>query len=87
MRLIRLDAVFHALSLPINFLLKDPAELQEIDEYEAATSVATKIAVVNDFAERGVAMIQEYGQVLTRDEEQRQYLLQVVEWHRQNFSQ
>ena len=72
---------FHALSLSINFLLKD------IEEYRAATSVVTKIAVVNDFAERGVAMIQEYRQVLTRVEEQRQYLLQVVEWHRQNFSQ
>ena len=32
-------------------------------------------------------MIQEYGQVLSLDEKQRQYLLQVVEWHRQNFSQ
>ena len=66
---------FHALSLPINFLLKDPPECQEIEEYRAATSVVTKIAVVNDFTERGVAMIQAYCQVLTRDVEQRQYLL------------
>ena len=72
---------FHALSLPIKFLLKDPAEWQEIEEYRAATSVVTKIAVVNGFAERGVAMIQEYGQDLTRDEEEPQHLLQVVEWH------
>ena len=50
-------------------MLKDPAEWQEIKEYRAATSVVTKIPVVNDFAEHGVAMIQECGQVLTRDEE------------------
>lgn len=43
------------------------------------------IATVNDFAERGVALIQEYNQILTKDEQQCQYLLQVVEWHRCQF--
>ena len=78
---------FHALSLPINFLLQDSAEWQGIEEYRAATSIVTKIAAVNVFAVRGVAMIKEYGQVLTRDEKQPQYVLQVMEWNRQNFSQ
>ena len=68
-------------------MLKDPAEWQEIEEYRDATSVETKIDVVDDFTKRAVATIQEYGQVLSLDEKQCQYLLQVVEWHRQNFSQ
>ncbi|KAG7162744.1 Heterogeneous nuclear ribonucleoprotein U-like protein 1-like 2 [Homarus americanus] len=34
--------------------------------------------VVNDVAERGVALIQDYIHVITKDEEQRQFLLQVV---------
>ncbi|KAG7173626.1 hypothetical protein Hamer_G029240 [Homarus americanus] len=33
--------------------------------------------VVNDVAERGVALIQDYIHVITKDEEQRQFLLQV----------
>jgi hypothetical protein len=39
------------------------------------------IAVINQFAERGVALIQDNSKVLTKDEQQRQFLLQVVEWH------
>ncbi|KAG7158403.1 hypothetical protein Hamer_G029709 [Homarus americanus] len=41
--------------------------------------------VVNDVAERGVALIQDYIHVITKDEEQRQFLLQVVSDHRKNF--
>jgi hypothetical protein len=42
--------------------------------------------VVNDLAERGVALIQQFNSSMTRDEEQTQYLLQVVEQHRHHFS-
>ena len=42
-----------------------------------------ELKVVNDAAERGVALIQAYSGSLTRDEEQLQYLLQVVAAHRQ----
>ncbi|KAG0713296.1 hypothetical protein GWK47_016506 [Chionoecetes opilio] len=38
--------------------------------------------VVKDFAERGVALITRFCGAITRDEEQRQHLLQVVERHR-----
>ncbi|KAG0726857.1 Tigger transposable element-derived protein 7 [Chionoecetes opilio] len=40
------------------------------------------LRVVNDTAERGVALIQSFNLRLTKDEEQRQFLLQVVEAHR-----
>ena len=42
-----------------------------------------ELKVVNDTAERGVTLIQAYSGSLTRDEEQLQYLLQVVAAHRQ----
>ncbi|KAG0725682.1 hypothetical protein GWK47_038130 [Chionoecetes opilio] len=42
-------------------------------------------AVVNDHAERGVALIQEFNGSLTKDEEQLQFLLQVVADHRKAF--
>ena len=41
-----------------------------------------KLQVVNDGAERGVAMISAFNDTLTRDEETKQALLQVVEHHR-----
>jgi hypothetical protein len=44
------------------------------------------VKVVNDLAERAVALIQEFNSSLTRNEEQKQYLLQVVEDHRSKFS-
>ena len=46
-----------------------------------------KLNVVNDTAKRGVALIQAYSGSLTRDEEQLQYLLQVVAAHRQAVPQ
>ena len=46
-----------------------------------------ELKVVNDTAERGVALIQAYSGSLTRDEEQLPYLLQVVTAHRQAVPQ
>ena len=40
------------------------------------------LPVANDTAERGVSLIQSFILRFTKDEEQRQYLLQVVEQHR-----
>ena len=41
-----------------------------------------KLKVVNDGAERGVVMITTFNYTLTRDDETKQALLQVVEHHR-----
>ena len=34
--------------------------------------------VTNDLAERGVKLMEEYNKILTNDEQQKQYLLQIV---------
>ena len=36
------------------------------------------LKVVNDVAERGVKLITDFNNLLTKDEEQKQYVLQVV---------
>jgi hypothetical protein len=41
--------------------------------------------LVNDAAERGVKLIQEYGDILTKDEKQTQYMLQIVSEHRKKY--
>jgi len=43
------------------------------------------LKVVNDIAERGVSLISSFSSVLTNQEEQKQFLLQVVEKHRQQY--
>jgi hypothetical protein len=42
--------------------------------------------VVNDMAERAVKLITDFAGTITKDEQQRQYLLQTVEKHRREIS-
>ena len=55
--------------------------------FKNAQSFVKNLASVNDCAERGVALIQAFNNSITKDEEQKQYLLQVVEKHRKDFKQ
>jgi len=43
------------------------------------------LRVVKDAAERGVKLVTDYSQILTKDEQQLKLLLQVVEEHRNEF--
>ena len=54
---------------------------------EVISQFALSVKVVNDLAERGVALIQEFNSSITRNEEQKKFLLQVVENHRSAFSE
>ena len=42
------------------------------------------VKIVNDLAERGISLVQDYVDK-TVDEDQLQTLLQVVEWHKDNL--
>ena len=78
--------LFHILKLSAEFLSADPNiwELQE--SYSLARRRLETLKVVNDIAERAVALIQEYNKSLTKDEEDLQFLLQVIADHRQLYS-
>jgi len=69
----------------MDFLAKDPSEWESDFTFQSAHEVLSKVAAVNDFAERGVALVQDYNQILTKDAEQRQFLLQLVEFHRRHY--
>ncbi|KAJ8411990.1 hypothetical protein AAFF_G00142570 [Aldrovandia affinis] len=73
------------LRLEDGFLDADPATWLEREDFRTAAAFVQGIAVINDHAERGVALIQEYNRKLTQDEEQLQFLLQVVSRHRAEF--
>ncbi len=41
--------------------------------------------VVNDVAERGVKLIQDYNNILTKDETEKQFVLQIVAGDRKKY--
>ena len=51
------------------------------------SSCVITLAVVNDHAERGVALVQEYSSRLTKDEDKFQYLLKLVADNRKKYPQ
>ena len=76
---------FCILSLPDSFLQVDPEEWMTNADYLAAEEIVHGLRVVNDTAERGVALIQEYNRSLTINEEQMQFALQVISEHRRLY--
>ena len=76
---------FQRFALPDEFLAKDPSLWGEDESFTVASKIVKSLAVVNDRAERGVALIQNFNKKLTRGEDQLQFLLQVVADHRRLF--
>ena len=56
------------------------------EDYQQGLNTVNALMVTNDNAERGVALVQELNKLITYDEEQFQFLLQVVADHRRQFS-
>lgn len=77
--------IFRMLELSNGFLAVDPDLWEVRDDYKEAMETITSLKVVNDHAERGVALIQEYSGLITHDETQLQFLLQVVSDHRKMY--
>lgn len=61
--------LFHILKLPTEFLSVDPDTWESQESYNLARHRLATLKVVNDVAERAVALIQEYNKTLTKDEE------------------
>jgi hypothetical protein len=75
------------LGVDTEFLLNtDPVEWKGADEYENCRQRLLTLKVVNDGAERGIALVSELNtKMLTRDECEFQRLIQVIEDNRQRF--
>lgn len=76
---------FKAMVICEDFLTQDPNLWTTNEHYLDGQRKLLKLKVVNDAAERGVALIQNYNTILTNREDQKQYLLQVVEKNRQDI--
>lgn len=73
---------FEVLKLRTGFLSKPPLEWAYDEDYKESKVVVDSLLVVNDVAERAIALIQKYNKNLTIDEQQFQSVLQVVSSHR-----
>ena len=75
--------LFTRFNINTEFLEKDPSTWKENSSFQTAKKVLSRLRVVNDTAERGVAMISKCNRHLTKDEEQLQSLVKVVAKNRQ----
>jgi len=76
---------FEIMGFETNFLKKNVIMWDKDESYNKTKQIVNSMKVVNDIAERGVALMEEYNKMHTADEDQKQFLLLVVKQYRQKF--
>ncbi|KAE9531874.1 hypothetical protein AGLY_010076 [Aphis glycines] len=76
---------FKIFNLDTEFLLNDPSDWSENLSFQNAFKTISKLKTVNDTAERGIKLIEDYNSILTTNEEQKQFVLQIVSDYRKIF--
>lgn len=76
---------FDRFGIDTQFLILDSSDWKENEGFKQCLAIVTKLKVVNDSAERAVRLIDEYNNILTHNETQKQYILQLVSEHRKQF--
>ncbi|KAG8193947.1 hypothetical protein JTE90_011497 [Oedothorax gibbosus] len=69
---------FLQFKLSTDFLKSDPSMWEQDLSFLKGKNIVRNLRVVNDTAERGVKLIQDYSNTIRKDEKQKQYLLQII---------
>lgn len=77
--------LFKNSNLPYDFLLESPDTWESNRSFMECRQVFKHLSVVNDVAERGVALAEEYNCLFTKTEEEYQCLVQIVAKHRKMY--
>ena len=77
---------FHLLDVKWDFLRANPSEWHQSSKYEKLANYTKVFRVTNDCAERSVQMFSEYHGKVTKDEQQRQYLMSTIQHERRERS-
>lgn len=77
--------LFDRFDISIAFLEKDPLVWENEISYIAGLKKIQNLKIVNDTAERGVKLMTDYNNLLTKDETNKQYILQVLEEYRKRY--
>ena len=76
-------SALRSMKVDIDFLFNnDPATWNDSPEYQEGKNLVYSLKVVNDAAERSVALMSMFNESITRNESEMQRLIQVVEDHR-----
>lgn len=76
---------FTRFNLSTSFLDLEP-QLWDTDEnYKISFHMVQQLKVVNDTPDRSIKLIEDYNNIITKNEEQKQFLLQVVRNYRQKY--
>ena len=67
------------------FIKKPPEQWTDDPVFNRFCELAARMTVVNDVDERGNSLIEKYNDTLTKKEEQKQFILQLVANHRKNL--
>ncbi|KAK0055102.1 hypothetical protein Bpfe_015393 [Biomphalaria pfeifferi] len=65
-----------------SFLVLPPEQWNDNTDYQKGKQRINDLRVVNDTAERGVKLFEDYNRLLTKNEKEKQFILQVVEANR-----
>jgi adenylate/nucleoside-diphosphate kinase len=76
---------FSRFGIPTSFLEQHPSMWDENEDYQKGLEIVNTFRVTNDTAKRGVKLMEQYNKVLTKNEDQKQYVLQVVEDYRHKY--
>lgn len=77
--------LFEQFGISTDFLQQDPRNWESNDHFQRGFEIFKNLKVINDVAERGIALIQEFNNSFTRDEEQKQYALKLIQNHRKKY--
>jgi len=69
--------MFKRFGLSTNFLKIDSSEWNTQNDNIQGQQIIRSLKVVNDTAERGVKLMEEFNEKITKDEDQKQFLLKV----------
>ena len=78
--------MFDAFDFKKDWLNKPVHTWKNYESFQEMKNWVITLKVTNDLAERGVKLVSEFCDILTKDSEDLQNLLQVVEQHRREFS-
>lgn len=78
-------ALFERFQINTNFLKLNPAKWHQDQSYKKAVEVMNKLKVVNDSAERGVKLMEEFNDLFTKNERQKQFVIKIVSDYRNRF--
>jgi len=73
------------LNVSKSFLVIDPSNWHDHEDFKNAVEIVRKLKVVNDIAERGVKLMQDYNKKLTTKELEYQKLLEVVKEYTKKY--